>query len=75
MTPPRLSITDRFVLFGIIGQGFGLIGTVWAVEVAPSEDEREAARRTDYAALAGTVLGSSIIGAIAMALEPPEERR
>ena len=70
----RLSITDRAVLLGIVGQAFGVIATIGRVELT-KPGEREEARRVDYASLAGGVLASSIIGTIAMALEPKEERR
>ena len=67
-----LNSTEQGVLFGIIAETFGVIGTIGRVELIPDEEEREEARRTDYAALAGTVIAGAIVGAIALAIGEPE---
>lgn len=67
-----LSDTEKVVLIGLVGELFAAATTIAHVELAEPEEIDEL-RDTEYATLAATVVGASVLGALTLGLEDPEE--
>lgn len=64
---PDLPRSQQTVILGAAALLLTSIGTVAMVETSAA-DEIDAVRRREYARLSGTVLGASLLGALALAL-------
>ncbi len=69
----RTSFAERAAIVTLLGQTFGVVGTVFAVEASSVDDRAEAGER--YARLAGTVWTASVLAAVWLALDELDDRR